>query len=305
MRPQTRRRVCSRRPLFRARGAYMNGFKVLAVGAFLYCGPSFCHGQINILDSQAGPRSILVKAVKEDAFQPAASAELTRSRTADAEISSNEIGNPFPGANASPSDILIDGDETPAPTSDPASLPAGIRHRHNPIDQILRNGLISQTPDSAQVPVSWPMQGTFNPTAHMMMNAGCTQGLWDSYPAERAAECALMYQRLAGNQHCQGCKAQACGKPACASGCKSCRQMGCGNSGCGTAHFQPINRYAPAVCDGINVTPASHRVSRTQPQFQGLLAPNTTLADPLADQSTSEVPKKNKDNVAQLPGLFR
>ena len=277
----TRRRVCPRRPLFRTRGAYMNGFKVFAVGAFLYCGPSFCFAQVISSETSARPRTILVKAVQEDTFQPAAGAELKRSGTVKAEISSNEIGNPFEGANPSPSDIRIDADSAPAPESDPASLPVGIRHRHNPIDQILTNGLISQTPNSAQVPVSWPMQSNFNPTAHMMSNTGCTQGLWDSYPAERAAECALMYQRLAGHQHCR-----ACGRQGCATGCKSCTPAGCGTPTCGSAHFQPVNRYAPAVCDATHVAPASHRAA--QPQFQSLVAPTPTLAEPLAEETPSE-----------------
>ncbi|MDX1929177.1 MAG: hypothetical protein SFV81_21800 [Pirellulaceae bacterium] len=275
----------------------MNGFKVLAVGAFLYCGPSFCFAQVNSSASPARPRTILVKAVQEDAIQPAAEAELKRSGTVNGEITSNDIGNPFLGANQSPSDLVIDAHEAHAADNDPASLPPGIGQRHNPIDQILTNGLILQTPNSAQVPVAWPMQGPFNPTAHMMMNTGCTQGLWDNYPAERAAECALMYQRLAGHQHCHSCAKQGC-----ASGCKSCGHAGCGTSACGSAHFKPINRYAPAVCDASHVAPAAHRAA--QPQFQSLVAPTPTLAEPLADEAPSK-DSEDKDSVAQLPGLFR
>ncbi len=273
----------------------MNGFKVLAVGAFLYCGPSFCHAQINILENQAQPRSILVKAVQQDAFQPAEAADLTRWRNSDAEISDGGIENPFQGANPSPSDTLVDSDAAPAPASDPASLPVGIRHRHNPIDQILRNGLISQTPNSAQVPIAWPMQGAENPTARMMLNTGCTQGLWDNYPAERAAECALMYQQLAGKQ-------RSCGGHSCGTGCKTCRA----SQGCGTAHFQPVNRYAPATCDHAQLTSSSNSAAKKQPEFQSLVAPTPIPAPvaPFAGESISTVPE-SKDSVAQLPGLFR
>ncbi len=104
----------------------MNGFKVFAVGAFLYCGPTFCQAQITALDSQAGPKSILVKAVQEDAFQPTAESDLKRpSSAARAEVIENEIENPFAGASGSPSDLLIDAHQTPISTSnnDPASLP--------------------------------------------------------------------------------------------------------------------------------------------------------------------------------------
>jgi hypothetical protein len=276
----------------------MNGFRVLAVGAFLYCGPSFCQAQINILENQAHPRSVLVRAAQEDFSQTADSANLTRSQNVDAEISSNAIDDPFPGANPSPSDTLVDANVDPAPDSDPASLPVGIRHRHNPIDQILRNGLISQTPNAAQAPVSWPMQGVDNPTARMLLNTGCTQGLWDNYPAERAAECALMYQRLAGNQRAHGCGCQSCGAQGCGTSCKTCRQTGRGN-----AHFHPTNRYAPASCDA-RTTPASHAAAKSQPQFESLLAPIPVVNTPIASESKSEVPE-NQDNVAQLPGLFR
>jgi hypothetical protein len=259
----------------------MNGFKVFAVGAFL-CGPSFCFAQVNSPEIPARPRTILVKAVQED-FQPTAEADLKRPGTASAEISSDEI--------------LIDSDETPAPLSDPASLPTGIRHRHNPIDQIIRNGSILQTPNSAQVPVCWPMQGNFNPTAHVMMNTGCTQGLWDNYPAERAAECAQMYHHLAGRQHCYGCAKQKC-----AIGCNSCSHAGCGTPACGSAHFQPVNRYAPANCDTNFVSSVSHRA--VQPQYQTLVVPAPFLAEPLTEKALSKS-SADRDNVAKLPGLFR
>jgi hypothetical protein len=275
----------------------MNGFKVLAVGAFLYCGPTSCFAQVNSSTSQARPRTILVKEVQEDAIQPAAEAELKRSATANAEITSNDIGNPFLGVNQSPSDLPSDGHEAPAADRDPASLPLGNHHRHDPIDQILSNGLISQTPNSAQVPVAWPMQGPFNPTAHMMMDTGCTQGLWDSYPAERAAQCALMYKRLAGHQH-----RHSCAKQGCASGCKSCGHAGCGTPACGSAHSKPNNRYAPATCDASQVESAANRAA--QPQFQTLVAPTPNLTEPLADEVPSKA-SEDKDSVAQLPGLFR
>ena len=270
----------------------MNGFKVFAVGAFLYCGPSFCHAQIRILENQADPRSMLVKSGQGDGFQPAAAADLTRSRGFEAEIATNPIENPSPGANASPSNGFFGEDVAPMPASDPASLPIGIRHSHSPIDQILRNGLISQTPNSAQVPISWPMQGPDNPTARMLLNPGCTQGLWDNYPAERAAQCALMYQHLAGHQH----------RKACATGCKPCGQAGCASSECGNAHSQTSNRYAPAGCDSLSFVPATH--AQPQPQYQSLLSTTSTSAARLAEDSVNEV-RENQHNVAQIPNLVR
>lgn len=270
----------------------MNGFKFLAVGAFLYCGPSFCYAQINLLD-RAQPRPVLIKAVQEDSFPSANAADLARQVTADAEVSSNTIENPFPGANPSPSDSFVDTAAEPVPNSDPSSLPVGTRHRQNPVDQILRNGLISQTPNASQVPISWPMQGAANPTARMMLNTDCTQGLWDSYPAERAAECALMHQRLAGEQRSHRCSAQGCSAQGCGAHghLRGCQQSGWPTSG--PAHFQPVNRCAPRVCDTM---PAANSASAI-PQYQRLVAPVPT---PLAEEAT-----ENQDHVAQLPGLFR
>ena len=273
----------------------MNGFKVFAVGAFLYCGPSFCHAQISILEYKTYPMPTLAKSTQGEGFQHPAAAGLTRSRSFEAEIATNPIENIFTGANDSPSDFLANPDVEPAEASDPASLPVGIRHRHSPIDQILRNGLISQTPNSAQVQIAWPTQGTDNLTARMLLSPGCTQGLWDNYSAERAAQCALMHQHLAGNLH----------RKACTTGCKPCGQAGCAStSECGTARSHTANRYAPPGCDCPSFTPASHAGAQPQPQYQSLLSPNRTSAAPFADSSENEV-AENRDNVAQIPALLR
>lgn len=278
---------------FSHKGANMNGFKVLAVGAFLFCGPSFCHAQISILENQAVPRSILVNSGQEDRFQPSAEANLERFGDVDAEISTNAIENPFADTDFSPADAPVDNNIAPETLNDPASLPVGIRHRQNPVDQILRNGLMSQTLNSEQVPVAWPMQSPDNPTARMMMNSGCTQGLWDNYAAERAAQCALMYQRLAGKQ-----AGHRCGK-----NCKSCGHAGCTPSGSGSGHFKPVNRYAPAACDNSPFSPASYGATQ-QPQYKNLLEPNPTPAAASTDEPAS-MDSNDQNKVAQLPGLIR
>jgi hypothetical protein len=271
----------------------MNGFKVLAVGAFLFCGPSFCHAQISILENQSEPRSILVKSGEDEGFQPSAESNLQRSGNFDAEISTSEIESPFADTDFSPADAPLDTNVAPDPFNDPASLPVGTSHHQNPVDQILRNGLISQTLNSAQVPVAWPMQSPDNPTARMMMNSGCTQGLWDNYAAERAAQCAHMYQHLAGKHVGHGC----------GTGCKPCGHAGCAPAGCGSAHIQPVNRYAPAVCDSSPFSPVSHGPAQ-QPQYKNLLAPTPTAAAPSANQPAS-MDSNDQNKVAQIPGLIR
>lgn len=289
-----------RRPLFRTRGADMNGFKILAVGAFLYCGPSFCHAQIKLLENPAESRAALfTSAGGDDYFQPAAESDLTRPRSIQAEIADGSAINPFPGANLSPSDTIVDTNIGTAPASDPASLNAGVQYRPSAIDQILRNGSIAQTPDSAYVPVSWPMQQPDNPTARMMLNPGCTQGLWASYPAERAAACARMHQHLAGHHHGRGHGGV----------CQPCGQAGYGKSTCVATSAQPVNRYAPSACDHTALAPASHVVAtqpphQTAPRYQNLLTPQAASAKPFGGEAL-EPESETQDNVALLPGLFR
>ncbi len=263
----------------------MNGFKVLAVGAFLYCGPSFCHAQISILHNRAEPRSILVR-TGDDRFYPAPQAELTR-RNVQAEIADPIIDY---SEGTKSSGVIIDaGSAANDQPHDPASLPVG-HGQPNVIDQILRNGLIAQTPSSAEVPIAWPMQQPDNPTARMMMQTGCSHGLWDAYPMERAAECDRMYQHLAKSHHAHGCCNLHHGHATCKAG-------GCG---CGKA-AKPVNRYAPASCD-IASLPISHLSA--QPNFQSLLAPEPTVAEPLAAPTENSAPQQ-QDNIAQLPGLIR
>ena len=85
-------------------------------------------------------------------------------------------------SGVSPSDVLVDARVQQTPTPDPASLP-NAQSQPNVIDQILRNGLIAQTPNSAQVPVAWPMQQPDTPTARMMLATGCTAGTLGQLPS--------------------------------------------------------------------------------------------------------------------------
>lgn len=266
----------------------MNGFKVLAVGAFLYCGPSFCFAQINILGDRNDSRSILV-ATGDETLVPAPAAELRRDPAPSPEISTQSEAEALAAPGDVPSSILIDAHLPTPPIADPSSLPIINHGQHNPVDQILRNGIIAQTPHCNEVPVGWPSRQVDNPTARMMMSVGCTQGLWDNYAAERAAQCAHMYSHLAGHHRrfALGGHRLACGNAT--QGCAPCGR--------------PINRYAPAACDQASASPAP--VRRDGTNFQSLLAP-TSFAEvqPLDDQSLNVVPE-SKDNIAQVPGLIR
>ncbi len=223
---------------FRTEGANMKLAKICAVGAIL-CGPSFCQAQVKFFDSVDQVRSILV-AADDTSLQPAAAANAQRessSQFANAEVTVDGGENPFPAG--SPLDVASASD-LPVNNTDPSSLPVGLHHRRNAIDQILQNGLIAQTPNAAFAPVAWPgREVADNPTARSMLYTRCNINLWDNYAAEQAAECARIQAHLTpghGHHHgCATCPPVGCAPVGCATG-------SCGHGGHGGLHAR-LNRY--------------------------------------------------------------
>ncbi|MFN3191551.1 MAG: hypothetical protein ACE361_13665 [Aureliella sp.] len=126
--------------------------------------------------------------------------------------------------------------------SDPASLPVGIRHRHRRnavVDTMSNMGSIASVPHAATTQIDWCYGSTKtpNPVADVLLHQECVQGLWDRYPAQRAAECAHMWAKLTASKGCHRCQHGGCG---------SCSSGNC-DSGCTS---QPVNRYrAKSSCD--------------------------------------------------------
>lgn len=71
-------------------------------------------------------------------------------------------------------------------------------------------GVLAGTPEVGMVPVCWP-EGvggcrTPNPIADYMMRNWCTDGLWATYPAQRACQCAHIQHHTGGyNRYTNGC----------------------------------------------------------------------------------------------------
>lgn len=109
--------------------------------------------------------------------------------------------------------------------TDPNSLPVG-RHTHQReiVDTIGDYSMLENIPHYENTQVSWNHR-TPNPVADSMLRQHCVNGLWDSYPAQRALECMRIQERLAGH---------ACGHCGTAGSCGTC--------GCGTSAM-PRNRY--------------------------------------------------------------
>lgn len=92
--------------------------------------------------------------------------------------------------------------------------------------------VLAMTPEVGMVPVCWQTAGgcpTPNPVANYLTQTWCTNGLWDSYPCQRARQCAHIQQQMFGHNRytCGGCSACGTGgvqhhHAAAQSGCTSC-----------------------------------------------------------------------------------
>lgn len=303
------------------KGTVMKKTKILmATVAFTCLGSSFSLAQIQINGSQT---RVTLRLVEAQTGIDSASDDLGAAQEV--------IPNPFDFfASEEPSSIpSIPAESDALPKSaevhaspadvDPKSLPVGRRHRQPSMTQtILDHGTVSAIPHAAMAPVCWsaPDQ-TPNPIASILLRQDCNeQALWDGYSAQRAAECARMWQHLSAEHRCgrcgqggHGCGGHGCG---CASGCAT----GCagGAAACAPA---PRNRYtehlpvrhhhqhhyaapgcdtlAPAV-HGQVPTPAPH--AKFQRAAQTLESGNTASLQSIAPPATRSL------NVASLPASF-
>ncbi len=92
------------------------------------------------------------------------------------------------------------------------SVPTG-----KPISKNITTGaplhVLQMTPEVGMVPVCWQNTGcpTPNPIADYLRESWCSNGLWDTYPCQRARQCAHIQQQMFGHNRytCGGCA--ACG----------------------------------------------------------------------------------------------
>lgn len=245
----------------------------LATVAFSCCGIASSFGQIQISTGQPTPAPILVS-----------------NQTEVGEVSDSlvqeSVSNPFdffseedsPGVSAPTIEPV---DLSPS-DEDPASLPVGRHHRNRSVvETIIDHSTLSAVPNAAMAPVFWngPAR-TPNPVADILLREECNvRALWAGYPAQRAAECADMWNRI-NNPH----------------GCKSCGHAG---GHCNTCQPRVINRYtqqaAPQPCDQM---PAA-----TTPCTQCNSANVTPLAVPFTAEKPQAVEVGNKVAFLPLPAM--
>lgn len=202
------------------------------------------------------------------------------------------------GVAGSPSDL------------DPQSLPVGRRHRQQSMTQtILDHGTIAAIPHTATAPVYWSApEQTPNPIANFLLRQDCNQqALWNGYPAQRAADCARMWQQLSVEHGCG--RGGKCGH-ACGQGCG----QGCGCAGSAAACAPaPRNRYTEHL--PVHQQHAAPGCDAFAPATHGTVP---TLAPPAGFQSSADKSEKSNTaslqsiappatgslNVASLPALF-
>lgn len=273
----------------------MKTLKFCATVAFLCSGSSLFAQTLTVNPTVKSTelRSVLVGSGDSELIQPS-DTSLTREPFAQSEIDvpstdfnyeKEPVSIDFSPQN-DPSSISNAETSKPVTTNNPAAS-------NNPVDRIISNGLLVNTP-MANGPIAWPMMNApYNPTAQIMQKNWCTDGLWATYDAERAAQCAQIQAALAGeNRRCLSCPNAACAQPACATGL------------CG----QPapvLNRYrqrvqvaapcASGTCD--QAAPCS-----TCDQAASLPIPTVSAT---TNQQNVQNNEPAKPNVALLPTLLR
>lgn len=178
--------------------------------------------------------------------------------------------------------VLVRSESAPTqPSPDPHSIPSG---RPTLVDSILTQSSLEGVLDCTESPVDWSMGvRTPNPVASILLREQCVQGLWNGYDAQRAAECAAMWEKLYGHQRCNYCVAPA---PAC------------------TPKTRPRNRYREraAGCDTQSGgTPcASNSITAPSTRLQELEAPQVqTVSTPSYQEPPISPATRHK--VAQFP----
>lgn len=128
-----------------------------------------------------------------------------------------ELSSPSPETNAAQNAGVSGVELTDSPSLnqsnlDPSSLPVGRHHRRRPniVDTMADYSMLANTPHAGVTPVDWCRTNrTPNPIADIILRQECVEGLWAGYPAERAAECARMWEKIHGSCN-NGCPVGPC-----------------------------------------------------------------------------------------------
>ncbi len=260
-----------------------------ATVAFLCCGVSSSFGQIQFPASTDHPDSAASETSPRDLraeFNDDASiAPLSITSESDQGI----IASPFDFFSADESSRESD-DLAPAPPAphaatdtDATPLPVGRHPRRTVVDTIVDQSTLAGVPHTAMAPVYWPQPVRApNPIATVLLRQYCVDGrLWAGYPAQRAAECARMWENLAGCRHCgHGCAATS----------------GCCDAGAPALRNRYRHYRAPSACDCIGRPSGVDSVAPITPT-QAPETTDTPTAPPQPGLTTSQMtPVNNAPN---------
>lgn len=258
-----------------------------ATVAFVCCGATSSFAQMRMLPGQPTPAP----------------------RLAAAQITEAEIASPFDSLadELEPSDFFDDSplqeSNSSEPASDPTSLNVSRPDGRNVVDTLVDYSTLSNVPDCSIVPVDWTQSArTPNPVAEILLRERCVNGLWDNYPAERAAECAHMYAKLNGHSRCGS---GACGVSGPCSVCAPAAT--CAQPRNRYRERQPLRSHIGKQCDSAPACNIAPSCDAPAPCASGGCASNIAPGQlPSQPVSSIEIPTPEiKENVAslQLPAI--
>jgi hypothetical protein len=281
---------------------------LLATAAFTCLGSSYSLAQIQINGDQPRVSQRLVVAqtgINESSDEPGTAQEVIPNPF-DFFASEDPSSIPSTPAENEPAPVLADATRSPSDV-DPKSLPVGRRHRQQSMTEtILDHGTVSAIPHAAMAPVCWsaPDQ-TPNPIANILLRQDCNQqALWNGYSAQRAAECARMWQHLSADHRCGHCGkgghgcGQSCG---CASGAAACAPAPRNRY---TEHL-PVHQHQHVAPGCDTLAPAAHgQVPTPAPHAEFQSAVEKSESGNTASLQSIAPPSSRGLNVASLPASF-
>jgi hypothetical protein len=303
---------------------------LMATVAFTCLGSTFSLAQIQINGSQprVSQRLVVAQTGIDESSDDLGTAQEVIPNPFDFFASEDPSSIPSMPAEADASPVLAEVNASPSDV-DPKSLPVGRRHRQQSMTQtILDHGTVSAIPHAAMAPVCWSApEQTPNPIASILLRQDCNeQALWNGYSAQRAAECARMWQHLSAEHRCgrcgkggHGCGGHGCGGHGCGQscGCASGCATGCagGAAACAPAprnrytehlpvhHHQHQHHHAAPGCDTL--APAAHgQVPTPAPHAEFQSAVEKSESGNTASLQSIAPPSSRSLNVASLPASF-
>lgn len=217
------------------------------------------------------------------------------------------ISSPF--ENSPPAQVETPTSEASSGDSSSSSLeqPFGKHQRQQAgersmVNTILQYGAYQDLPNASYMPIQWPSTSshshTTNPIGRYMLRNWCVDGLWATYPAQRAAQCQAIQNSLSGCSH------NHCNRylmPNCSQGCSAHTAAACGpisNGGNGT-YSTCANGNAPSI-PAVPMPTGGEEIVPVAPVSVHIPTP----AAPVDSQRDSNGSTSAPNVVAQQPSYF-